>query len=536
MRTHTNSAPLALVGGISQTVARTWLTWAGQFLLWSFAFGISYTQSPLYTSNQNTKFIHGLANAGLGFLTEDWLAKTTDVIPVFSYLVYLTYKYLHESMFYLYNILIFGGYLYSISGIVSTVYDINTDRLRHLTFLAVVTAIHSYALDSLSLRFLGFELGQFLHYGVAEQHAIGRIFQPSVFGVLIVLSIYAFLRRKTVAAVFLLAFSATIHPAYFLTAAVYTCAYMWVVFREQNSIKKSLAVGLLGLILTLPYLAYFYVQFRPTSPEIWNRAQDILVNVRSPHHMNADVWLNASAYGKVLLVTTALYLVRQTRLLPFMLLPFLVFLLSIVAQLLTSNNTLAASTPWRISVFLVPLSTGIIVAHLVAYAFEKFREPISKNYKTITGLSLVALLMLVLYGVMTQVKRHVKHYRGDSIPMMNFVRETKSSGETYLIPVELEDFRLYTGAPTFITFKSGAFKDAEYLEWYKRVVAASEFYLAKDAEACKMLKTFEDDYKITHVVVPGNLPDGSCEYAHALYKDDYYRVYRIDTKRSVARY
>jgi hypothetical protein len=307
-------------------------------------------------------------------------------------------------------------------------------------------------------------------------------------------------------------------------------------YKEKNSKKKSLAVGFSVLILTLPCLAYFYVQFSPTSPEIWSRTQDILVNFRSPHHMNADVWLNASAYGKVLLVTTALYLIRQTRLLPFMLLPFLVFLLSIVAQLLTSNNTLAASTPWRISVFLVPLSTGIIVAHLVAYAFEKFREPISKNYKTITGLSLVAVLMLVLYGVMTQVKRHVKHYRGDSIPMMNFVRETKSSGETYLIPVELEDFRLYTGAPTFITFKSGAFKDAEYLEWYKRVVAASEFYLAKDAEACKMLKTFEDDYKITHVVVPGNLPDGSCEYAHALYKDDYYRVYRIDTKRSVARY
>ena len=536
MRPYTESAPLPFFGAISQTIVRPWIVSVGKFLFWALVFGVSYTQSPLYTSNQNTKFMHGLAQGGLGFLKEDWLAKTTDVLPVFSYLVYLTYRYLHESMFYFYNILIFGVYLYSMSGIVSTVYNINTDRLRHLTFLTVITAIHSYAFDSLSLRLLGFELGQFLHYGVAEQHAIGRIFQPSVFGVLIVLSIYAFLRRKTVAAVFLLAFSATIHPAYFLTAAIYTCAYMWIVFRQEDSIKKSLAVGLFGLILTLPYLAYFYVQFSPTSPEIWSRAQDILVNFRSPHHMNADVWLNASAYGKVVLVTTAFYLVRKTQLLPFMLLPFLIFLLSIVAQMLTSNNTLAASTPWRISVFLVPLSVGIIVAHLVSYVFENFRESISKNQKNITALSFAAVLMLVLYGVMTQVKRHVKYYRDDSIPMMNFVRETKSSGETYLVPVELEDFRLYTGAPTFITFKSGAFKDAEILEWYNRLGAARDFYRAENDEACKVLKTLEDHYKITHVVVQGPQPDGPCGNASELYKDDHYRVYRIDTERSVARY
>ena len=34
------------------------------FLAWSAIFAILYAQSPLYLSNQNTYFLHGLAQAG----------------------------------------------------------------------------------------------------------------------------------------------------------------------------------------------------------------------------------------------------------------------------------------------------------------------------------------------------------------------------------------------------------------------------------------------------------------------------------------
>ena len=57
------------------------------FLFWSFVFGVSYTQAPLYYSNQNQYFLHGLAAAGLGDLHQDWLANTKDPTPVFSWIV-----------------------------------------------------------------------------------------------------------------------------------------------------------------------------------------------------------------------------------------------------------------------------------------------------------------------------------------------------------------------------------------------------------------------------------------------------------------
>lgn len=35
-------------------------------LLWGIVFALAYAQSPLYTSNQNQYFLHGLAQAGYG--------------------------------------------------------------------------------------------------------------------------------------------------------------------------------------------------------------------------------------------------------------------------------------------------------------------------------------------------------------------------------------------------------------------------------------------------------------------------------------
>src|ERR1700732_3997820 len=80
------------------------------FLFWSFVFGIAYTQAPLYYSNQNQYFLHGLAMAGDGCLDRDWLANTKDPTPLFSAIVAFTYGFLHEIAFHVYYILILGCY------------------------------------------------------------------------------------------------------------------------------------------------------------------------------------------------------------------------------------------------------------------------------------------------------------------------------------------------------------------------------------------------------------------------------------------
>ena len=117
-----------------------------KFLWISLIFGLAYTQDPIYNSpeNQNTKFLHGLANAGYGFLEEDWFTNTIDPLPAFTWLVEITCKYIHpEYMFYLYYFLLFGVYVYSILAIVNYIYDLKKSSLKSIVYLTALIVIHT---------------------------------------------------------------------------------------------------------------------------------------------------------------------------------------------------------------------------------------------------------------------------------------------------------------------------------------------------------------------------------------------------------
>src|SRR6266850_1468034 len=70
------------------------------FVAWTLIFGLAYTQAPLYFSNQNQYFLHGMAQASRGYLNEDWLANTRDPTWAFSFLVMIVGQWLHEYLFY----------------------------------------------------------------------------------------------------------------------------------------------------------------------------------------------------------------------------------------------------------------------------------------------------------------------------------------------------------------------------------------------------------------------------------------------------
>src|ERR687884_98797 len=108
----------------------------GQFIL-LLVFALSFPQWPLYSSHQNTYLLHGLANAGMGFLRLDWLAHTTDPFPAFSVLVSLTLRTLGENAFYFFFIAILAIYGYSILGIASEVFGINSASEKYLTYFVL---------------------------------------------------------------------------------------------------------------------------------------------------------------------------------------------------------------------------------------------------------------------------------------------------------------------------------------------------------------------------------------------------------------
>src|SRR5205807_2098093 len=76
----------------------------------TFTVRAAYGQAPLYYSNQNQYFLHGLAEAGCGTLDEDWLANTLDPTPLFSAAVALTARFLDVRAFHLAHALLQGVY------------------------------------------------------------------------------------------------------------------------------------------------------------------------------------------------------------------------------------------------------------------------------------------------------------------------------------------------------------------------------------------------------------------------------------------
>jgi hypothetical protein len=110
-------------------------------------FTIAYAQSPLYTSNQNQYFFYGIARSGFGNLQADWLYTTTDIAPVFSWLVFITLSVVKTNIvFYLWYALIFAIYLFSVYGILAEVFHWQPTLPRLLCFGTVMTILHSAAL------------------------------------------------------------------------------------------------------------------------------------------------------------------------------------------------------------------------------------------------------------------------------------------------------------------------------------------------------------------------------------------------------
>lgn len=488
-------------------------------------FGLAYTQDPIYNSveNQNTKFLHGLAQAGYGWLAEDWVANTIDPLPVFSWLVKITYQYLHpEYLFYVYYFILFGIYVYSIFAIVDYIFDFQRSRLKSIVYFTAFVILHT-----VHLEILEFDTGIDLHYGVALQYVLGPVFQPSTFGVLIIFSICCCLYQRYILAVILLAIAATIHPTYLVSAGILTFAYQVVILIEEKKLFKAVLIGLLSLSLVLPVYSYMTLTFAPTTPELWQQAQEIIVRLRVPHHSLPEVWLKQDghkSYLQTLIVIGAIWLVRRTRLMWVLLIPLGLAIASTILQLIINSNTIAFIAPWRISIFLVPISSSILLAAIVFGIFNRYQLIIEKYQHLIRRWSVLIVAVIAIAGTVDQALSF--GYGKTSKQMMEFAQAQGKSGQTYLVPPDLSDmkkFRLATGIPILINDKTHPYKDVEVLEWSSRLKLARAFYKISD-HSCQILNNLQQKYHITHIVLYKEQRQLKCQNLDQIYNNKNYQV------------
>ena len=495
------------------------------FTLLVLAFAAAHTQRPLYYSNQNHRFLHGLAHAGIGYLPEDWLANTADPTPLFSLLVEATCRWGHIRFFYVYQVLITAVYLASLVGIAHLFFGPTWRLSQTLVFVALFVFVHSTLLNTALGGEYVSEVGNFLHTGVAGQYVLGPCLQPSVVGVFLIASVCLFVYSRPYAAVFAAALAATLHSTYLLSAAFLTLSYVAVLVVDRRS-KAAMTTAGMALLAVAPVVVYTAIRFQPSSPEEFATANAIMAHKRFPHHTDLNHWLNMAVLVQVILVLAAIVVSRDRSLPPVMLISLAgAFAMTFLQNELVSDS-LALLFPWRASVWLVPTATTVLLARSIA---ALFRLPVWTKFRAgvIASVSGVFIAVCAGDGLQRMSVWNMAHSR--EAELFEFVKGEIREGQVWLVPVHLETFRLATGAPIFVDYKSHPYKDAEVLNWKQRLDLAESVYADLRSDTLISVAFHEG---ITHVVTGTPLTDSRFELA---YRDQFYVVYRLRPGSGVAK-
>jgi hypothetical protein len=530
--------------------ARLHLRTVALFLLGASLFALAYGQAPLYYSNQNQYCLHGLANADEGFLRDDWLAQTRDPTPLFTALVAFTVRWLHPWAFYVYYALLQGAYAAALLALFVAIVGTAAAERRWPLFLALFVLVHSAAARSASYRWLGNDYPWFLQSGVAGQYAVGAMFQPSSFGVLVVITVACFVQGRIYAAAVCTALAAIIHSTYLLPGALLTLGFLAALIAEGR-LWQAVRVGALTLALVAPSVVYLLAEFGPSSRETFAQAQAILVDFRIPHHCLPELWLDAIAGLQIAAMLVATLLTWRTRLFFVLCVPFGLAAVLTAAQAATQSHTLALLFPWRVSVVLMPIATTVLLSKVASAPWSALDGSATR----LASLGLVVVLAAL--GLWICLGRHGFRVNDEEIPLLNYIRDNKTAGDVYFLPVktdaaprargslssdfmplpekkqgekvirvDLQRFRLYTAAPIFVDFKSIPYKDVEVLEWRQRLRIAQQVQTdlreGRTAEAVAELRA----HGVTHLIVPATQTPDSPDL-DKVYEDEHYRLYRL---------
>ncbi len=465
-------------------------------MLSSLGFLVSYSpQQPLFYSNQNTYLLHGLASAGYGFLQFDWLANTKDPFPIFSFFIKVIYllggKFLFLILFWIFLLI----YFWSLFGIIVKTLNIRSYHSKFILSLVIIF-LHSSVLLSNSKTYLGTNLVSFFNDGLANQYLVGSAFQPSIFGVFVLVSIYFFIKEKQKLSFFFLAVAVYFHTSYLLVSILILSGYVTHLILSTRNFKLILKIVLFYFLLIIPIVLYYY-SFTQDSEFSRNYAQEILYKYRIPQHANIRYWINVESFLKLALILFSGLLVIKKKIMPVLFIPVTIAVVLSILQYWSDNAILGILFPWRVSVVLLPLSSVIVISYLMI----KLKFLVNRNLMPYLSFPVLSLIFLIsIYGSKANYHVFSKRIPSEINDVYNYIDSTKKKNDLLFIPIELEDFRLETGVPIFVDWKSHPYKPTELVEWYERIKIAKQVIRPDSTINTAVLSKLVKEYKITYLL------------------------------------
>ncbi len=509
-------------------------------LVLALAFEVAYGQSPLYTGNQHTYLLHGLSQAGAGLLEADWQARTADPAPVTSLVVATAAKLGSEWLLLLFHAALIGAYGVALAGIGVTLFRLD-GWPRRLVLVAALIAVHSWIVAGLRLG-LPDDVRALVSRGLAGQFAPGLTFQPSLFGVLLVVSLLLYARGRLTAAIATAGAAAIFHPTYLLSAAVLSGAYLVDTFAGTGRWRTLVPGAAVAALTLVPVAVYALIAFGPAPAPLHEAAQSVLVDFRIPQHAKPEEWFGADDAIRLGIVAAGVALAWGTVLFPVLALVVAAGGGLTAVQLLTGSETLALLFPWRVSVFLVPVCAAILLAAAIRASFglasllerlvARFRPERAARLGTgarVAACGLAGFVVAVsLVAGLERLARLEPEPRRDELDRL--VTAQLRPGDLYLVPPLLEEFRLDTGAPVYVDYKSHPYEDREVLEWRRRLREVTRVYARRSLDCARLERTARAA-GITHVVVEAPTR-AQCDFLTDAIDAEGMTVFRVEADRS----
>lgn len=441
-------------------------------MAWGFLFALAHGQLPLYSGNQNSYLLHAVARVEPSGLAQDWFADTLDPFPLFTGLSAALMRISPAALQIAYALVLlaYGAALWTL---VRTATPASTWRGRTVG-MAILTLLHSVQLIFLARENRDPWTPEFWTNGLAGQYALGPVWQPCVFGALLVAAVALAAKKQYRTALACAVAAQALHASYLLGAASLVAGIAWAAWAEGQGAGRAFRLLAVGGAAMLPFVAFNLLRFQPTDPNLFAASQNILFSERIPQHANPAVWWTGLAWLKIGLIAAGLACgwrnqpLRRVLLLP----AVLGLILSLIAGVCRIPS-LSLLFPWRVSVWLVPVSLSLVAG----WGVERLsRWPAGRTVLAVASVAgTSACLLAAALGVMGF--RQLQSLRDPLYQeAIAAVHARLKSGEVLLIPPHLEEFRMDARVPIWIDRKTHPYRDAEILDWKARLEAAYAWY------------------------------------------------------------
>jgi hypothetical protein len=341
-------------------------------------------------------------------------------------------------------------------------------------------------------------LGSFGLYGPIHS----TMLVPGTIAPVLLLAAIALALRHRVAGFGLAAGSAVlVHPGFAAPAA---CLFVgwWVARRHVGLQRVLITLGSFSLPASLGLGLAAAALRAPSSAQA--EAERILLFERIPHHAWPPGWQPYAMVTGLIIIGLALAILqRQSKWFPFLALCALVGGLATVAAFLMGSPKAMLLMPHRQASALLPVFIAVIVAWSAKLISK--RLDVSRLWLLVTFLG--AIWCIDLVRVTPTLSRYAEHKPGE----LATARVSRNLGHgAILTPDDWSYFRMLSGHPTFVDWKSHPFKADEILEWRRRVELSRAYYRnPKSAEIRDRLRLLG----VRYVVLPLRQADGLQEVA-----------------------